>query len=253
MEREKIKSLLERRTIRKYSDKDISKETLDLVLEAGIRASNCGNMQAYSIIVTRDIEMKKRMLPLHFGQKMAVEAPVTLTICADMNRFHKWCLQRGTTVEYDNFLWLNIATIDASILSQSISTAAEELGLGICYLGTVNYNAKEISEVLELPNHVVPIACITMGYPNENPPLTERLPLDTFVHYETYKDYTEEDIEKYYKEFEELEQSKKYCKESNKENLAKVFTESRYKGDDSRHFSRKYLEFITKKGFMRNE
>lgn len=253
MERKKIKTLLERRTIREYSDKTISKETLNNLLEAGIRASNCGNMQIYSIIITQDKERKKELRKFHFGQKMVEEAPLVLTICADLNRFHKWCLQRGTTVEYDNFLWLNIATIDATIVTQSISNAAEELGLGICYMGTVNYMAKPIAEFLNLPQYVVPVTTITVGYPAEEPPLTERLPLEAVVHYETYKDYTPEDIDRLYIPFENLEQSKKYCQESNKENLAKVFTESRYKGEDSRAFSRAYMEFLLEQGFNRNE
>jgi len=253
VERDKIKTLLQRRTIRKYSDKKISPETLNNLLEAGVRASNCGNMQVYSIIITQDQERKNELMKFHFGQSMVKEAPVVLTICADLNRFHKWCVQRGTTIEYDNFLWLNIATIDATIATQSICNAAEELGLGICYLGTVNYMAKQIGEFLNLPKYVVPVTTITIGYPSEEPPLTERLPLEAVLHYETYKDYSSEDIDRLYIPFEQLSQSKKYCLESNKENLAKVFTESRYKGEDNRAFSKAYFEFISEQGFMRNQ
>ena len=252
MENNNIKTLLERRTIRKYSNKPIDEDTLNVLLNAGIRASNCGNMQAYSIVVTKEQERKKELCKFHFGQEMVIKAPVVITVCADLNRFHKWCLQRGTTVEYDNFLWLNIATIDATILTQSICNAAEELGLGICYLGTVNYMAKPISEFLNLPKYVVPVTTITIGYPAEEPPLTERLPLEAVVHNETYKDYSSEDIDIYYNDFEALPQSQAYCKESNKENLAKVFTESRYKGKDNRAFSRAYFDFISEQGFMRN-
>jgi nitroreductase len=120
MENNNIKTLLERRTIRKYSNKPIDEDTLNVLLNAGIRASNCGNMQAYSIVVTKDEDRKKELCKFHFGQEMVVKAPVVITVCADLNRFHKWCLQRGTTVEYDNFLWLNIATIDATLEVQDI-------------------------------------------------------------------------------------------------------------------------------------
>ena len=81
-------------------------------------------MQVYSIIITQDQERKNELMKFHFGQSMVKEAPVVLTVCADLNRFHKWCVQRGTTIEYDNFLWLNIATIDATIATQSICNAA---------------------------------------------------------------------------------------------------------------------------------
>ena len=89
MERDKIKTLLERRTIREYSDKKISQETLNNLLEAGVRGSNCGNMQIYSIVITKDQQRKKELRKFHFGQKMVEEAPLVLTICADLNRFHK--------------------------------------------------------------------------------------------------------------------------------------------------------------------
>ncbi|MDR0972233.1 MAG: nitroreductase family protein [Bacteroidales bacterium] len=252
MERENIKTLLNRRTIRKYSNKKIDQLTIDTLIDAGIRASNCGNMQLYSIILTEDEKNKEALCKLHFNQPMVKEAPLVMTICADLNRFHSWCIQRGTTIEYDNFLWLNIATIDATILTQSICNCAEELGLGICYLGTVNYMAKPIAELLDLPKYVVPVTTITIGYPDENPPITERLPNEAIVHREKYHNYSTKDIDKLYTDFENLPQSKNYCKESGKENLAKVFTESRYTGKDGRNFSRQYLDFVTKQGFMRN-
>jgi nitroreductase len=92
MENNNIKTLLERRTIRKYSNKPIDEDTLNVLLNAGIRASNCGNMQAYSIVVTKDKDRKKELCKFHFGQEMVVEAPVVITVCADLNRFHKWCV-----------------------------------------------------------------------------------------------------------------------------------------------------------------
>ena len=188
MEHNGINTLLNRRTIRKYSDKAIEKETLDTILQAGVRASNCGNMQIYSIIVTQNQENKEALCKLHFNQPMVKDASVVLTVCADVNRFHKYCEQRNAPKSYDNFLWLNVSTIDATICTQAMVNAAEELGIGACYIGTVNYQAKEIAELLHLPKGVVPVTTITLGYPAENPPLTERLPLEAVVHYEEYED-----------------------------------------------------------------
>ena len=68
--------------------------------------------------------------------------------------------------------------------------AAEVHGLGICYLGTTLYNADRIIEILELPGNVIPVTTLVLGYPDESPGLTDRLPLEGFVHYEKYKDYT---------------------------------------------------------------
>jgi len=86
-------TLLNRRTIRKYSAKPVEDKLLKEILRKGCRASTTGNMQVYSIVVTRDEEKKKELLPFHFNQKMIAEAPVVLTFCADFNRFNKWCLK----------------------------------------------------------------------------------------------------------------------------------------------------------------
>lgn len=237
-------NLLSRRSIRKYKVCPIEDSVLDYILSAGVRASNCGNMQLYSIIVTKDKNMKAKLLPLHFGQSMIMDAPVVLTICADINRFHKWCKVSNTEQGLDNFMFLNIATIDATICSQAIANAAESKGLGLCYLGTVNYNAQEIAEVLSLPKGVVPVCCLTMGYPDEQPQITERLPKEAVVHYEHYKDYSDKDIKRLYKQMEESPVNQAYVKENNKESLAQVFAEVRYAKKDNEEFSLKYKDFV---------
>ena len=83
--------LLNRRTIRKYSQEPVEETLLNELLNMGCRASTTGNMQVYSIIITRDDEKKRELAPFHFNQKMVTEAPVVLTFCADFNRFNKWC------------------------------------------------------------------------------------------------------------------------------------------------------------------
>ena len=84
-----------RRTIRKYQQKDIAPDLLNDLLETSFRASTMGGMQLYSIIVTRDAEMKEKLSPAHFNQPMVKGAPVVLTFCADFRRFSKWCEQRN--------------------------------------------------------------------------------------------------------------------------------------------------------------
>ena len=242
--------LLERRTIRKYSAKDVDNETINAILEMGCRASTTGNMQVYSIIVTRDDEMKKKLAPLHFNQKMITEAPVTLTFCADFNRFNKWCRQRNAEPGYDNFLSFVTAAIDAIIVAQTVAIAAEAKGLGICYLGTATYNADGIIKALNLPVGVVPVTAITLGYPAEHPEQVDRLPLEAVVHNEVYKDYAAEDINQYYAVKEARPDSLKFIAENNKETLAQVFTDVRYKKVDNEHFSKMLLNVLKSQGFL---
>lgn len=242
--------LLDRRTIRKYSSEQVSDKLLNDLLVMGCRASTTGNMQVYSIIITRDEKRKAELSPLHFSQKMINEAPVVLTFCADFNRFNKWCLMRKAEPGYDNFLSFFTAAIDALLVAQTVCIAAESKGLGICYLGTTTYNAHKIIEVLKLPRGVVPVTTVTLGWPAEKPEQVDRLPLDAVIHSETYKDYSAKDIEKYYKEKEERKDSRQFVMENNKETLAQVFTDVRYKKADNIYFSEILLKVLKDQGFM---
>jgi nitroreductase len=246
-------SLLKHRSIRKYKSREIDNNTLNNILYAGTRASTTGNMQVYSIIVTRDKSLRKELWECHFKQDMVLQAPVHITFCADFNRFNKWCRQRKSVPGYDNYLSFFTAAIDALLVSQNVSLAAEDAGLGICYLGTATYNARRIIDILHIPSGVVPVAAIVAGYPDEDPPLTDRLPLESVVHYERYGDYSVDDIDRIYADREALEQTRKLLEVNQKETLAQVFTDNRYKKEDNVHFSREFLDVIRQQGFMNND
>ena len=237
------------RSIRSYKHEEVRNDVLNEILECGIMASNTGNMQLYSVIVTKDAVKKKLLEPLHFNQSMVVCAPVILTVCFDINRFYKWCSINNTAADFNNLLWLLNGIIDASIFTQNICIAAENRGLGICYLGTTLYNAPEISKVLSLPPGVIPITALTMGYPDSIPDKTDRLPFEAVVHYEEYCDFDEFRVTEIYREKEGLEASKKFVAENEKENLAQVYTEVRYKKADSDFFSKKLAEMLNAQGF----
>lgn len=239
-----------RRTIRKYETREVEEKLLERILTAGTRASTTGNMQVYSVIVTRNDEMKQRLAPAHFNQPMVTEAPVVLTFCADFNRFNLWCRQRDAEPGYDNFLSFMTAAIDAIIAAQTVCSAAEEEGLGICYLGTATYNADKIIEVLELPKGVVPVATVTMGWPAVIPEQPDRLPLEAVVHHEKYHDYSPDLIDDLYGEKEARADSHQFIAENGKKTLAQVFTDVRYKKADNEFFSAKFLEVIAMQGFM---
>ena len=244
-----MKTIFEHRSIRRYQSTPVADELLTQILEAGTRASTTGNMQLYSVVVTRDEERKNTLAPFHFNQPMVKQAPVLLTICADLNRFNRWCELRNANAGYTNFLWILNALTDASLFAQNICLAAESQGLGICYLGTALYNAPEISHALELPAGVIPVTAITLGYPDHNPPLTDRLPLDAIVHYEKYTPNSDDRIDTFFKAKEALESSARFVAENNKENLAQVFTDVRYKKADNLHFSTKLVQFLREQGF----
>ena len=117
-------TLLNHRTIRKYTSDPIPDKILHYILEAGTRASTTGNMQVYSIVVTTGEAIKEELAPCHFNQPMVKEAPVVLTFCADFNRFSKWCRLRKAEPGYDNFLSFMTAAIDALLVAQNVCVAA---------------------------------------------------------------------------------------------------------------------------------
>lgn len=245
-----MKSIITRKTIRKYSDKPVSDELLDRMLAEAMRTQTMGNLQLYSVVVTRSDEMKRKLAPAHFNQPMVTEAPVVLTVCADFNRTTKWAECRKAHPGYDNILsFLNAAT-DALLYTQTFCNLADEEGLGYCYLGTTVYNPQMIIDTLQLPRLVMPVATITLGWPDENPPLTERLPLRSIVHSETYTDYTPQTIDEYYAPKENLPENQEFLKINNKETLAQIFTDIRYTREANEAMSATMLEALRKQGFM---
>jgi len=243
--------LNQHRTVRKYTGQPISPELLNQLLEVACRTSNTGNMQAYSIIVTTGESIKKQLAPAHFNQPMVLQAPVVLTFCADFNRFTKWCEQRQADPGYDNFQSFMATAIDALIAAQTFCIAAESAGLGICYLGTTTYNAREIIDALKLPKLVVPVTTITVGYPEFMPEQTDRLPLEAVVHHETYHEFNPSDIDRLYSEKENSKFYKDFVAENNKETLAQVFTDVRYARTNNEFFSEKFLIVLKEQGFLK--
>jgi nitroreductase len=237
-------------TIRKFKDKPVPSDLLNSLLFSGAKASTTGNMQVYSIVVTTDKQKRKELAPAHFNQPVALHAPVLLTFVADFNRFSKWCTISKAKPGYSNFISFFTAAIDALLVAQNVCIAAENNGLGICYLGTTTYNAREIIQTLNLPKLTFPVTTVALGYPDEQPELTDRLPLSGVVHHETYHDYSEAQISELYAFKESLGSSEQFIKENGKETLAQVFTDVRYKEDDNLFFSEKMLEVIKEQGFL---
>lgn len=226
-----MKYFKERATVRTFAtDRHISEATIREIVEAAAHAPNTGNMQLYSVIVTRQPEMKEKVSKLHYDQPAAKGADVLLTICADTRRFGAWCAHRKAESGLDNFGGRLSAVVDASIFAQQIVTIAEMQGIGCCYLGTAMYNADDFRRLLHLPEGVVPVTGIAMGYPADNKVSgpADRLPVEAVLHSETYSDYSPADIDRYYAEKESLPESAGFISENGKETLAQVYADVRY-------------------------
>lgn len=246
-----MKNLLNRRSIRKYSNREVSDELLNRLLTEATRTQTMGNLQLYSVVITRDASKKQQLAPAHFNQPMVTEAPVVLTICADYHRTVRWCEERNAQPGYDNLLSYQNAATDALLYTQTLCNLFDEEGLGYCFLGTTVYQPQAIIDILQLPQLVMPVATLTVGWPAEEPPLSDRLPLESFVHVETYKDYTPQDIDDYYNDKEQLPENQEFVRINQKETLAQVFTDIRYTKKDNEAMSEGLLQTLKRQGFIR--
>ena len=243
-------SVKTRRTIRKYTTEPVDETLLNELLDTAMRTQTMGNLQLYSVVVTRDEEMKRRLSPCHFGQPMVTEAPVVLTVCADFNRTTRWCEERKADPGYDNMLSFINAASDALLFTQTFCNLAEERGLGICYLGTTVYQPQQIIDILQLPRLVMPVATLTVGWPAEEPAQSDRLPLEAIVHNETYHDYSAVDIDRFYTYKESLPENQHFVEINHKETLAQVFTDLRYTRRDNEALSTVLLDTLRRQGFL---
>lgn len=239
-----------RRTIRKYNNEGVSDELLMNLIESAGRTQTMGNLQLYSVVITRSVKGKAALAPAHFFQPMVTEAPIVLTICADYHRTTRWCEERSADAGYGNILsFLNAAT-DALLFTQTFCNLAEEAGLGLCFLGTTVYKPQAIIDALHLPPLVMPVATLTIGWPAEEPPLSDRLPLSAFVHNEAYHDYDRAAIDTAYSYKESLPENAHFVEENGKDNLAQVFTDVRYTHADCEAMSATLLETLRRQGFL---
>lgn len=248
------------RSIRKYKPEPVSEDLLNEILEAGIRASSSGNMQTYSIIVTRDPDLRQQLYEPHMEQNMVVDAPILLTFCADFYRMRRWLDVSNAPDGFDNFMSFMVAAIDATLVSENVALAAEAKGLGICYMGSTLANCDQIGRILKLPQSVVPVVGFSLGYPDENPAPRDRLPMSGLVHQETYQDYSDDAIREIYHEREtkgwerymSVPELRQRIEGSGVENLAQIYTVLKYTKDSHQEFAQTVLNYLQAQDFMNN-
>jgi len=174
-------------SVRKYRPDPVPVETIEAIVAAAQRTSTSSNMQAYSVVAVTDAAKRARLAELCGNQEHIAQAPVFLAWCADLARLDRACELRGysqVTGYVENFL---IAALDAVIAAQTAALAAESLGLGICYIGSIRNNTQAVIELLELPRLVFPVTGMTLGWPAAEPPMRPRLGLSAVLHWEQYE------------------------------------------------------------------
>jgi nitroreductase len=186
METPTIALMHQHASVRQYKPDPVPTSMIEAVISAAQYASTSSNLQAYSVIAVSDPVKREKLSSLCGNQAFIREAPVFLAWCADLARLEQICHEQGTlqvTGYVENFL---VPAIDAALAAQNAALAAESLGLGICYVGSIRNNPAEIIDLLGLPKLTFPITGMTVGWPSKPAHKRARLPLTAILHWEKY-------------------------------------------------------------------
>jgi FMN reductase [NAD(P)H] len=195
---EAVRELLSRRCIRRYTDREIPDALLDTLLACAQSAPTKSNLQQYSIVVTRDRDMRMKLAELNPDVGHMKYCPVFLTFCADMRRAKRLTEKHGYAFANNNMDTFLNAVVDASLAMQCFITAAEAAGLGCAPISQVRNRMADFCDALGLPDGVFPIAGLTLGWPAWEGRMNVRLPQPVVVHQERYDDSRlEADIDAY--------------------------------------------------------
>lgn len=195
-----IDLLKSHRSIRKFTEQAIEPELMEELLTAGQAAATSSFLQGTTIIRVANPETRAKIAELAGGQVYVSKAAEFMVFCADLKRAGNYCEAYEKPFEGDFTEHFIIATVDVALLAQSLVTAAESVGLGICYIGGIRNNPKEVSELLALPKGVYPVFGLCLGYPDQDPEVKPRLPLPVFVKQEVYNEEGDKEAIKEYDE-----------------------------------------------------
>jgi nitroreductase len=191
---ETIRLLLERASLRDYSDRPITPEVQQWILTAGLRSATGGNLQPYSILAVQEAGPRETLAEL-CGQPFMARAPLHLLFLIDWHRMERWArLEQAPFTATSSFRHFWIAFQDVMIAAQNICTAADALGLGSVYIGTVIEFIPTLREMFALPNAVFPVVLLCLGYPKSLPKPRAKLPAEVMVHHERYRDPSDDEL-----------------------------------------------------------
>lgn len=192
-----IETMLKHQSIRKFQNTPLTEQEIDAIISSAQMASTSSNLQAYSIIGVTNPEMKKELAVLAGKQAYVAHCPLFLVFCADLYRMQQAIAKHGMKMEHATEMFL-IASIDAALAAQNAAVAAESMGLGICYIGGIRNNPREVSDLLQLPKLVYPVFGMCIGHPAQDPGLKPRLGQEGLFHRDVYStEQVQQGIEDY--------------------------------------------------------
>lgn len=233
-----IKELFERKSVRVFEDREISKEDKLLILNAAAMAPTAGNQQLYTILDITEQELKEKLVKTCDGQTFIADAKMVLVFCADCKKWYDGYKEAGAETRNPGVGDLLLAVSDANIAAQNTVTAAESLGIGSCYIGDIMENCQEQRTLLNLPKYVFPAAMLVFGYPTKQQierKKPERVDLKYIVHENGYRDMDGKEIREMFGQ---------KAGERTYEEYMKAFCERKYNSDFAKEMSRSVTEYL---------
>lgn len=261
---EVIKVLNERMSLRKYADKELSKEHLDAILECAMRAPTAGNMMMYSILVIRDKAKKEFLSKSCDNQPFIAKAPVILIFLADMQRqydyfkycnIESYCKKASVDFRSPEKSDLMLACSDALIAAQNAVMAAESLGIGSCYIGDIMENYEKHRELLKLKDYTFPIAMLALGYYEEGAKRThtDRFKREYVVFEEEYRSLSDDEFKDMYEYKEKMLEKNNIYDKYEVENFGQFIYKRKTSADFSKEMARSVNEALKHWNGMNDE
>jgi len=213
---ETLKLLNERASLRHFADRQIEPEKISLLMQTACNAPSGGNNQPVSIIKIQDQAMREQLGEMCW-QPFIGKAPLNLLFCLDLHR-NAIIAEHGACPYTAGFsfrhFWISFQ--DTMIAAQNVCTAADALGLGSCYIGTIMEHFNKCVELFELPELVIPVVLVVLGYPASQPGHRPKFKADVLTHDEKYQKY---DLDKLYAAYMERENHHHYELDEKKETM----------------------------------
>ncbi|MBU1203951.1 MAG: nitroreductase family protein [Nanoarchaeota archaeon] len=169
-----FEAMEKRYSCRNYLKRRVSEEDLALILDAGAKAPNAGNLQNWIFIIARDENKKEQLTKASLNQRWMMGSDLFIIICSDSEPSKRFYSEKGKTYDMQN----------CAAAAENMLLMAAAIGLGACWVGSFNQEA--VSRILKLPGNITPQAVITLGYPAEKYKKEKRSSLDAFTHFEEY-------------------------------------------------------------------
>ncbi len=233
-----IKELMDRKSVRVFTEQEITKEQKEEILLASMAAPTAGNMQMYTILDITDQDLKDKLSVLCDNQPFIASAKMVLVYCADYRKWYDAFIEAGSQPRKPGKGDLMLAVTDTCIAAENAVVAAESMGIGSCYIGDIMENCEKMRETLHLPTYVFPCAMLVFGYPTEQQKeriKPERCDLKDIVCENTYE----------LKDGEALRRT--FGKKSGNrsfEDWMGAFCDRKYNSDFSREMSRSVAEYL---------